>query len=222
MERVAQYNKKDSRQQNMVYGLWSMVYSLPSIISHKLSIIFCRELSTITYQPSCNKGFSLIEMMIALFILTVAVLGLLDLTITSIKTNMQNDIRNTAVRLTSQTAEVLLARPFSTTTTCGITLDPTITTGNSPFNAQYTYNNLNICLQDSNPATDFQKYPFPQQQITGNATISGQIYNITWTVTVPKDINNQPVPDLLQISIYVSYNYRGQVYTNNAVIYKHQ
>ncbi|MBI3756125.1 MAG: prepilin-type N-terminal cleavage/methylation domain-containing protein [Deltaproteobacteria bacterium] len=164
-----------------------------------------------------ETGFSLVEMMVALVILTVAVLGLLDLTITSIKTNVQNDIRSAAVRLTSQTAEVLLARPFSTTTTCGITLDTTIT----GYNSLYTYGTLNTCLVDTAAATDYQKYPYPQQRITGDAgatTVSGQIYNIVWTATSLSDTPN----GLMQISILVSYKYRGQVYTNNVVIYKHE
>lgn len=188
-------------------------------------------------RRNAAEGFSLIEMMIALFILTVAVLGLLDLTITSIKTNMQNDIRNTAVRLTSQTAEVLLARPFDTTcgsgitcgttpTTCGITLDSTITGASAAaYNAAYKYDATNNCLVDSvtNPLPDYQKYPYPQQLVTGGSTtVTGQTYNITWNVTVPTDTGGQPVSDLLQIPIFVSYKYRGQVYTNNVVIYKHK
>src|SRR3989338_7623526 len=72
---------------------------------------------------AADKAFSLIEMMIALFILTVAVLGLLNLTITSIRVNLQNDMRNTSIRLTSQTAEILLAQPIDSVATCGLTPD---------------------------------------------------------------------------------------------------
>lgn len=161
-----------------------------------------------------KKGFSLIELMIALFIITVAVLGLLTLTITSIQTNMQNDIRNTATRLTSQTAEILLARPIDTISTCGITLDSTITTGSvAVYNSAYTYNTSNNCLVDSNAAEDYKKYPNASQPLGGSS--GTKEYNITWTVS---NLTN----DLRQITIRVSYKYRDQTYTNEAVIYKHR
>ena len=60
-----------------------------------------------------SDGFSLLELMISLVILTVSILALLSLTITSIQANLQNDIRNAAIRLTNQTAEVLLAQPIA-------------------------------------------------------------------------------------------------------------
>jgi Tfp pilus assembly protein PilV len=54
------------------------------------------------------------EMMIALFILAVSILGLTAITISGIQANLQNDLRNTAVRLANERAEQLYALPFET------------------------------------------------------------------------------------------------------------
>jgi len=197
---VAQYSRKESRQ-----------YVVDSRKGESVS------LSTIYYLPSTNsvyrlpsthKGFSLVEMMIALFILTVAVLGLLELTITSIRTNLQNDMRNTSIRLTSQTAEILLAQPIDSVATCGLT--PDSSTGAMNYNSSYTYTTANACLYAS-ADTDVKKYPNPSQAIR-SGTVN---YNIYWSVLSPTN-------DIRQITITVSYFYRGQQYSNTAVIYKHR
>lgn len=157
-------------------------------------------------KESRQMAFSLIEMMIALFILTVAVLGLLELTITSIRTNMQNDMRNASIRLTGQTAEIFLAQPIDNIATCGLTLDAS----GSNYNSSYTYTTANTCLYAS-ADIDVNKYPNPSQTIRGGSVN----YNIYWLVTSPTN-------DIKQIQITVSYFYRGQQYSNKAVIYKHR
>src|SRR3989338_6172686 len=154
-------------------------------------------LQKVSGKHNAADGFSLIEMMIALFIVTVAVLGLLDLTITSIRTNMQNDMRNTSIRLTSQTAEILLAQPIDSISTCGLTPDAS----GSNYNSSYTYSAANICLYTS----DYARYPNPNQTVR-NGTVS---YNIHWLVSSPTN-------DIRQITITVSYSYRGQPYSNKA------
>lgn len=60
-----------------------------------------------------KKGFSLIEMMIAIAFIMVSMLALLAAIINAMGTNLQNDLRDTAVRLTNQTAEVILSLPLS-------------------------------------------------------------------------------------------------------------
>lgn len=164
-------------------------------------------------QTACRllfaeKAFSIIEMMIALFILTVAVLGLLELTITSIRTNLQNDMRNASIRLTSQTAEILLAQPIDSVATCGLT--PDSSAGAMNYNLSYTYSSANTCLYTPS-GLDYRRYPDPNQTIR-SGTVS---YNIYWFVSSPTN-------DLRQIEITVSYFYRGQQYSNRAVIYKHR
>jgi len=58
------------------------------------------------------KGFTLVEMMVALVILSVSILALTGVTLMSIKTNIDNDTRNTAVRLISEVTEDLFGADF--------------------------------------------------------------------------------------------------------------
>jgi len=58
--------------------------------------------------PANNKAFTIIEAVIALFILLIVVLGLLYSLNLSINVNMQNTLRNNALRIAqSQTDEIL-------------------------------------------------------------------------------------------------------------------
>ncbi len=61
-----------------------------------------------------NRGFTLVEMMMATFILAVSILGLASATLTSIKTNKQNELRNAAIRLTNETVESYLVESIDT------------------------------------------------------------------------------------------------------------
>lgn len=54
-----------------------------------------------------SHGFSLIEMLVALVILSVSILGMTSLTLTTMRANFENDLRNAAVRITSEVAEDL-------------------------------------------------------------------------------------------------------------------
>lgn len=63
-------------------------------------------------KSSATCGFSLVEMMIALLILAVSILGMTTLTLTSINANFENDLRNTAIRVTSEVAEELGSLPI--------------------------------------------------------------------------------------------------------------
>lgn len=58
------------------------------------------------------RGFSLVEMLIALVILSVSILGMTSLTLTTMTANFDNDLRNAAVRVTSEVAEDLGATPI--------------------------------------------------------------------------------------------------------------
>jgi Tfp pilus assembly protein PilV len=53
--------------------------------------------------------------MIAMVFIMISMLAMLTAMITSVNVNLQNDLRNTAIRLTNQTAEVVLALPFTDT-----------------------------------------------------------------------------------------------------------
>jgi len=152
-----------------------------------------------------SKGFSLVELMIAIVIMAVSFLALSAAMVSSISVNIKNELMNTAVRLTAQTAEVLLTLPIDNVNSCGVTTDP-----EAPrYSGSYTYDDSNDCL--SAEMNDYRKFTNPVQTVKG----FHQKYNVTWEVTV---LNN----NLRQITISVDYRYRGENHTNNAVIYKHR
>ena len=155
--------------------------------------------------PASNSsGFSLVEMLIAVVIIAFTLLALSAAMVNSISANLGNELRNTAVRLTNQTAEVLLALPIGSIQSCGATADPLA----KKFNASYTYNSSNACL---GTATDYQKYPNPEQSVKGFQ----QGFNIIWDITSLSD-------NLRQVIITVAYRHREEYFENSAVIYKHR
>jgi type II secretory pathway pseudopilin PulG len=149
-----------------------------------------------------DNGFSLVEMMIAIVIMVFSLLVLLSVVINAIGVNLGNELRNTATRLTGQTAEVMIALPIENISPCGVTPDPDALN----YNASYVYSGANTCL---GAGADYQRYPNPVQSVKG----SRQNFNITWAVT---DLNS----DLRQVTITVAYKHRGEDHTNSAVVYR--
>ena len=151
-----------------------------------------------------NSGFSLVEMMIALVIMSISFLALSAVMVSAISVNLENELRNASLRLTSQTAEALLALPVNRLATCGITTDRSAPN----YNSAYTYDNANECLGGED---NYQNYPDPNQSIRS----ARQSFNITWNATTLSR-------NTAQIVISVAYhNNRGEDHINNAVIYKH-
>ncbi len=112
-------------------------------------------------QPAFNnkRGFTLIELMIAMMIIMISMLALLTSIVTSMSANTGNEIRNTAIKVTNETAEALLALPID---------DAELTTGST----------------HTNSFTDDQRdkgFPDPTQTIR-NYKVA---YAITWNVTSP-------------------------------------
>ena len=152
-----------------------------------------------------SSGFSLVEMLIATVIMAISFLALSVAMVSSISVNIENELMNNAVRLTSQTAEVLLSLPIDQVGSCGLTPDPAA----PRYSADYPYSDSNDCLGAE--ADGYQRFTDPDQMVKGVS----QKYNITWNVTVL----NQ---NLRQVAISVDYRYRGKNHRNNAVIYKHR
>ena len=152
-----------------------------------------------------SNGFSLIEMLIATVIMAISFFALSAAMVSSISVNIENELMNNAVRLTTQTAEALLALPIDRVNSCGVTADPAA----PRYSADYPYSDSNDCLGVE--ADGYQKFTNPEQIIKGVK----QKYNITWNVTVL----NQ---NLRQVAISVDYRYRGKNHRNKAVIYKHR
>lgn len=153
-----------------------------------------------------NHGFTLLELMISLSLLAISMLSLLTLTTTSIQANLENDVRNGAIRLINQTAEVLLVQPIEGVVTCGLhaeSKDPN-------FIAAYTFTSTNGCLEGG--GAQYKKYPNPLHSVRGALQYP---YNITWTV---QTLSN----DLKQAQINVTYVYRNKTVQNNSVIFKHK
>jgi prepilin-type N-terminal cleavage/methylation domain-containing protein len=142
-----------------------------------------------------NKGFTLIEMMIAMVIIMVSMLALGTMMEVTMNTNMTNEMRSAAVRLTNQTAEALLAIP----TTQDSAIDPLLTASTT------TYTRI---AGDSHQ--DSVGLPKIRQSIRGTS----QTFNIQWVVA-------DTTPTMKQIQIMVSYQYKGKTLTNSALVYKH-
>ncbi len=68
-----------------------------------------------------NKGFSLIELVIAMALIIISMLAAMSATISTVRTNLDNEVRTVATRAMTQTAEALLAMSFT---------DPNLTDGN--------------------------------------------------------------------------------------------
>jgi prepilin-type N-terminal cleavage/methylation domain-containing protein len=152
-----------------------------------------------------SKGFSLVEMMIAIVIIAISFLALSAAIVRSISVNIENELMNSAVRLTTRTAEVLLSLPIDSLHSCGVTADP-----EAPrYSGAYQYDDSNDCLGAE--AGDYLRFTDPVQTIKGIR----RKYNVNWDVTV---LNS----NLRQITISVDYRYRGQNHMNNTVIYKHR
>jgi prepilin-type N-terminal cleavage/methylation domain-containing protein len=142
-----------------------------------------------------SNGFTLIEMMISMIIIMVSMLALGTMMEVTMDTNMTNEMRSVAVRLTNQTAEALLAIP----TTPESAVDPLLTASTT------TYTRI-----AGNSHQDSVGLPKIQQSIRG----ATKTFNIQWVVA-------DATPTMKQIQIIVSYDYKGKTLTNSALVYKH-
>jgi hypothetical protein len=132
-------------------------------------------------------------------IISVSILGLMALTLTTMRSNMQDEMKSGAVRLTSQVAEIILAQPMEGVPagSCGLSAPQKQTTGTTnaptPANTDMTYGDTNSCL-----GARFSVYPNPSQ-----AAQQGTVdYTILWNTL---DLS----PDLKQITIDVYYPQPG-------------
>jgi hypothetical protein len=138
-------------------------------------------------------------MMIALVILAFALLAMAAMFGSSISVNVSNDMRNTAVRLTNQTAEAIQSLSFT---------DPWVVA-----TTQHDRVDTNDDCNSDPQSQNCKGFPRETQVVRG----SGRTYTISWGVS---DLND----NLKQVDIAVSYldPKEGTTITNNAVIYKHK
>jgi len=141
-----------------------------------------------------NRGFSLVELLVSIIILLVSLLGLLPLMIQSINANLNDDLRNTAVRLTSQTAEAIHSLPFDDADIMGSSTGV-----------------LHTRAADG-PDQDRKGFPKPSQTIRNFQ----QNYVISWNVVDRND-------NIKEIVISVAYSdQQREAQSHSAVIYKHR
>lgn len=150
-----------------------------------------------------NKGFSLIEMMIALIIISISFLALSAVMVSAINVNLENELRNTASRLTSQTAEVLMIVPYEEISSCGVTSDPEA----HNYNSSYIYDNSNECLGTDKDS--YKKYPDPHQTVS----TMKKNFNIVWDAQLFNDTTKQ-------IIITTTYVHNGINHSTQSVIYR--
>ena len=60
-----------------------------------------------------NRGFSLIELLVAMVIIGVSVMGLMEMSTVVMDNNLKNEIRNTAVEILSDHVNDLSNRPYN-------------------------------------------------------------------------------------------------------------
>lgn len=137
-----------------------------------------------------DKGFSLIELLIAMFIIMVSMLATLSMTLYAMRANMDNEMRTTATRIINQTGEVLMTLPLTPPLT-----SPELTAGNHS-------RGLN------NPQQDELGFPSKLQTVRG----SRQEFTIGWQV-VPKG-------DAVRIDVTVSYMFRNKTFYRYATLFK--
>ncbi|KAF0219005.1 MAG: hypothetical protein FD174_2394 [Geobacteraceae bacterium] len=75
------------------------------------------QLLPLTIYSSDNKGFTLIEVMVAMVILTVGLLGLLQSVNVALEHNLKNQLRDEAVQIGENRMHELIAKPFDNLST---------------------------------------------------------------------------------------------------------
>lgn len=113
-----------------------------------------------------NKGFSLIELLVALVIIMVSMLAFATMMTLSMRTNLQNDLRDTATKVANQTGEVLVGLPFT---------DPLLNPG-GPY-----------IRSSSDNAQNGAGFPYPVQMVRGK----NYTFDISWTITKLTDASLQ-------------------------------
>jgi len=59
-----------------------------------------------------NNGFSLIELLVAMVIIGISIIGLMEMSAVVMNNNLKNEIRNTAIEILSNHVSDLSSRPY--------------------------------------------------------------------------------------------------------------
>ena len=142
-------------------------------------------------RANLSKGFTLIEVLVALAILAILLLGLLAGLLTSIDYNLRNYTRDEAKRLALECAENLRNFPYE----------------NLPQNGSVDCRDQNS-VSVSNPCTDLETRITngTPEQVTRQVRNAFVSYTIGWNVSTSGDIK--------EVQIQVCWNYRGRSYSH--------
>lgn len=87
---------------------------------------------------STSKGFTLVEFLVAIVILSVGLLGLLQAVNVSIASNTSTSMRNAATMVADEKMTLEMAKPFDAITSTGIKRD------NVPIKVNSAYRNYSV------------------------------------------------------------------------------
>lgn len=152
-------------------------------------------------QSAVQHGFTLIEVMIAMVILTIGILALFSMQITSLRSNAKANSMTTASSWATDRIEGLLSRPYNCTpfkTRCHDLDDANGDgTGQDPNNDGVDDDGGNFGLDNATAAT-----------VDGRASSPDGRYTIFWNVAV-----DTPVPDTKTIRVIVTSQGNGTTLT---------
>ncbi len=143
-----------------------------------------------------TSGFSLIEVIIAMAIFTIGTLGLYGMQINSATWNTRANQQTSAVLVASQMVEQLMRAGYNdpglafTTTTIG---------------------DLDKCHNDDASDDDcHNENDLPGLSFVYAPGSNSLINSVGWVVNVVLDDNNQPINDMKQVHVTVSYGARNR------------
>ena len=156
------------------------------------------------HRTTGQRGFSLIEVLFATAISSVSILGLMAMTVVSIKANQRDSLRNDSVRVASETAEILMTAPFDTVESC----ESPASSGTT--SAGTTSSGCHIVDAEGDDIL-----PDPDESELTVSNTPDVPYDLSWTVTELSD-------DLKEIEIKVDYPDNIEVHEHKVTIYKHR
>lgn len=130
-------------------------------------------------------------MVIAIFIIMISMLASLTSLTVTMRTSMENEVRDVSTKIANMTAEALLSLPFTTTFT-----DAQLTPGVHVRAAGDAAQNARGIPDTTQAVRNFM-----------------QTFVIQWVVTTQ-------TPNSMQIDIEVTYTYRGKTYTKNSTFFR--
>lgn len=114
------------------------------------------------------NGFTLLEMLIALVILSISILGLTGTILTSMQTNLRNDLRNTAVSLSSQVSSELISTSFDGIADDSETRSVTVRGSTIPYEISWSVTDLS---NDTVQIDLSVQYSYRGQDFTNNTVL---------------------------------------------------